>query len=506
MGRLHDVGQSFKAFLSATATGILLFLLLGRAQRGGRAGRGGAERARLGPIQRLAALAFGGFAVGLLSLVYYDSWMKARRRKALPRPGRRLGDRARALALRGAHARRSWLALFIATGIGLHNFSEGPRDRAVGGARRDQPRLRARDRLRAAQRDRGLRDRRAAVRRRRAAELALPRPARRDRRRPDLLRHAGRPGVDERRRVSVLFLSLAAGSILYVVMELLNVCRLFSSEDDHGLGPAARADARVRDGLRARRGRRLVSARRVTLRHRLPARHHARARRARVHLRAAGRRRQGRGRLGAVRARAARAEWSSTRRCAAGGGRRAAGREGRATSCRRRSSTSRSGSPSTTARRRRARSSWSRRCGRPGARSRRRRASGSRSRARPTPERLSDDQVAAVARSSDALDAGGGHYLLYGADRQRQDRGLPPGRGGGARARARDDRARPGDRARAADRRPLPRALRRLGRDPALGADRRGAPRRARADRDAARRVSSSARARRSSRRCTASA
>ena len=30
--------------------------------------------------------------------------------------------------------------------------------------------------------------------------------------------------------VSVLFLSLAAGSILYVVMELLNVCRLFSTK------------------------------------------------------------------------------------------------------------------------------------------------------------------------------------------------------------------------------------------------------------------------------------
>ena len=26
MGRLHDVGQGFKAFLSATATGVLLFL------------------------------------------------------------------------------------------------------------------------------------------------------------------------------------------------------------------------------------------------------------------------------------------------------------------------------------------------------------------------------------------------------------------------------------------------------------------------------------------------
>jgi ZIP family zinc transporter len=30
--------------------------------------------------------------------------------------------------------------------------------------------------------------------------------------------------------VSVLFLTLAAGSILYVVMELLNVCRLFTSK------------------------------------------------------------------------------------------------------------------------------------------------------------------------------------------------------------------------------------------------------------------------------------
>jgi ZIP family zinc transporter len=30
--------------------------------------------------------------------------------------------------------------------------------------------------------------------------------------------------------VSVLFLALAAGSILYVVMELMNVCRLFSSK------------------------------------------------------------------------------------------------------------------------------------------------------------------------------------------------------------------------------------------------------------------------------------
>ena len=68
-------------------------------------------------------------------------------------------------------------------------------------------------------------------------------------------------------------------------------------------------------------------------------------------------------------------------------------------------------------------------------------------------------------------------------DRQRQDRGLPPGVRGGARARARRDRARAGDRADAAGGRPLRGALRRRARDPALGPDRRRAPRRARADR-----------------------
>ncbi len=92
-----------------------------------------------------------------------------------------------------------------------------------------------------------------------------------------------------------------------------------------------------------------------------------------------------------------------------------------------------------------------------------------------------------------------------GGDRQRQDRGLPPGVRGGARARARRDRAGAGDRADAAGSRPLRGALRRRARDPALGSDRRRAPRRARADRARARRASSSVRGRRSSRRSATS-
>ena len=196
MGRLHDVGQSFKAFLERDGDRDPALPALGRAHRGGRAGRDRAERARLGRSSAATRRSpFGGFAVGLLSLVYYDSWMKARRRQELPRPGRGLGDRARALALRRPHAGA------LARALHRHRdrpaqLLRGPRDRAGGRARRAQPRLRARDRLRPAQRDRGLRHRRAADRRRRAAELALPRDAGRDRRLPDLLRHAGRPGVD----------------------------------------------------------------------------------------------------------------------------------------------------------------------------------------------------------------------------------------------------------------------------------------------------------------------
>ena len=95
-------------------------------------------------------------ALGLLSLVYYDRWMKSPARKSHARPGRRLGRRVRALAwaaslsagplaraphrdrdraaqlLRGARdrpVRRAQdeisLALVLVIGFGLHNATEG---------------------------------------------------------------------------------------------------------------------------------------------------------------------------------------------------------------------------------------------------------------------------------------------------------------------------------------------------------------------------------------------
>lgn len=228
MGRLHNVGQGFKAFLSAMATGILLFLFwdvlleviepIEEALNGSEWGR----------FSWLAALGFGGFAFGLLSLVYYDTWMKVRRRKSLIGPGAASAtelDRSHFTGLTPAR----WLALFIATGIGLHNFSEGL---AIGQSA-------AQDKLSLAYVlviGFGLHN---------ATEgFGIVAPLSGDAE-PPSWRFLGLMGVIAgaptflgtvvgqawtSSAVSVIFLALAAGSILYVVMELLNVCRLFSSK------------------------------------------------------------------------------------------------------------------------------------------------------------------------------------------------------------------------------------------------------------------------------------
>src|ERR671930_2816905 len=124
MGRLQNVGQSFKAFLSATATGILLFLLWDVLVEAIEPVEDALNASHWGRFSWLSALAFSGFAVGLLSLVYYDSRMKALRRRSFLGPGAASATELERSHFTGLTPAR-WLALFIATGIGLHNFSEG---------------------------------------------------------------------------------------------------------------------------------------------------------------------------------------------------------------------------------------------------------------------------------------------------------------------------------------------------------------------------------------------
>ncbi len=228
MGRLHDVGQGFKAFLSATATGILLFLLWDVLSEAIDPVESALDAKNWGRFSWLTALAFGGFALGLLALVYYDSWMKARRRRSFLGPGAASATELERSHFSGLTPAR-WLALFIATGIGLHNFSEGL---AIGQAA-------ALDKLSLAYVlviGFGLHN---------ATEgFGIVAPLTGDAE-PPSWRFLGLMGAIggfptffgtivgqawTSTAVSVLFLALAAGSILYVVTELLNVCRLFTSK------------------------------------------------------------------------------------------------------------------------------------------------------------------------------------------------------------------------------------------------------------------------------------
>ncbi|HZX05379.1 ZIP family metal transporter [Kribbella sp.] len=124
IGRLRAPAPRLKAGLNAVAIGILLFLLwdvLAHAWE---------------PIdQALAAKHWGttlgngvvlavSLGIGLLGLVYYDRWA-ARRREARASIGpgaAATGDPALGPRTKSAAA---GLAAMIATGIGLHNFAEG---------------------------------------------------------------------------------------------------------------------------------------------------------------------------------------------------------------------------------------------------------------------------------------------------------------------------------------------------------------------------------------------
>ena len=229
MGRVRGLSANTRSGLSAFATGILIFLFWDVVSEAVGPVETALENGRDGRFAWLAFLLTAGFAVGLLSLVYYDGWMKRRRRRAFLGPGAAsTAEYERDDYFTGMSPAR-WLAVFIATGIGLHNFSEGL---AIGqSSARDEVSLAVVLII-----GFGLHN---------ATEgLGICAPLTGEAERPSwsflallgfvggaptflgtLLGHAW---VNE--PVSILFLALAAGSILYVVIELLNVGRLLASK------------------------------------------------------------------------------------------------------------------------------------------------------------------------------------------------------------------------------------------------------------------------------------
>ena len=129
IGRIKSASPRLKAALSAMATGILLFLLWDVLVHGIEPVEAALEKATDDggswvDFVQLAVTFAAGASVGLMSLVYYDRWFGRQRGKAMLGPGAASAaefDRSWVASLSPA----AWLALLIATGIGLHNFSEG---------------------------------------------------------------------------------------------------------------------------------------------------------------------------------------------------------------------------------------------------------------------------------------------------------------------------------------------------------------------------------------------
>src|SRR6478609_4280517 len=133
-GRLRNPSLGLRVLCNGTAIGILLFLLwdvLVHAVEPVEAALIEAAIDQSGTWGRFAELAGTvviGVVIGLMSLVYYDRWMAGRRTRT---PANQFGPgAASAQELAGTRPAASVedsrrLALMIAVGIGLHNFSEG---------------------------------------------------------------------------------------------------------------------------------------------------------------------------------------------------------------------------------------------------------------------------------------------------------------------------------------------------------------------------------------------
>src|SRR5215210_2323719 len=124
LGRYRDADPRLKAAFMAIATGILLFLFYDIVAHGWSPVEEAAEEHEWGELIGFGLLFGGGTIAGLMSLVYYDRWMGRHRQRALLGPGAAsLAEFERSWVARLSAGQ--WLALLIATGIGVHNFAEG---------------------------------------------------------------------------------------------------------------------------------------------------------------------------------------------------------------------------------------------------------------------------------------------------------------------------------------------------------------------------------------------
>ncbi|HEY8821375.1 MAG TPA: hypothetical protein VIM49_05425 [Dermatophilaceae bacterium] len=139
VGRMRRPAPSLRALLNAVAIGILLFLVWDVLSHGWEPidtalGNLHDHHGSLAPVLGYGTLFAGGLAAGLLSLVFYERWMgrAAGSDRGSAPTAAQFGPGAMTVGELAATPRgmASWsparrLALLIAVGIGLHNFAEG---------------------------------------------------------------------------------------------------------------------------------------------------------------------------------------------------------------------------------------------------------------------------------------------------------------------------------------------------------------------------------------------
>jgi zinc transporter, ZIP family len=132
IGRMRRPAPGLRVFLNAVAVGVLIFLVwdvLSAAWEPIDSALGDIHEHHggLGRAIGYGALFTGGLAVGLLSLLYYEMWMnrRANSRRTRFAPGAMLADELAVRPIPDSASAARQLAILIAVGIGLHNFAEG---------------------------------------------------------------------------------------------------------------------------------------------------------------------------------------------------------------------------------------------------------------------------------------------------------------------------------------------------------------------------------------------
>jgi ZIP family zinc transporter len=127
LGRLRTPMPKAKALLNATAIGILIFLLWDVLDSAWSHSDTALSAHHYGTASLDSGVMLGCLGAGLLGLVYFDRWIARRARRArMARPeGPGAAVATRAPAGRPLQSPAAELSLLIAIGIGLHNFGEG---------------------------------------------------------------------------------------------------------------------------------------------------------------------------------------------------------------------------------------------------------------------------------------------------------------------------------------------------------------------------------------------